>query len=149
MNFSNLSLSESQPWFWQRHAKFVGVGRAVPWMSNLWSNSRCSRLGVWNLISWVRLYLSFTKSWFFAIVQKWGPTLQSRRRGHASLCSTWWTFQMWLVWITVVSPTTLIPISAYSVLNFNTVIHSNGKKRCSLEFEATENYPQWDALHCI
>ena len=127
MNFSNLTLNESQPWFWQRHAKFVGVGGAVLWMSDLWSNSRCSRLGVSSLISWIQLYLSFTKSWFFAIVQKWVQLCNRTGVDTETFVPTWWTFQMLLVWITMVSPTTLIPISAYSVPNFDTVIHSNGR----------------------
>ena len=51
------------------------------------------------------------------------------------LSPTWWSFQMLLVWITMVSPTTLIPISVYSVPNFDTVIHSNGKKQCSFHLQ--------------
>jgi hypothetical protein len=136
----------------------IDVGRAIRSLIYYWNcfhALRCSTLPVRSMISWVLLSLLFTKSGNFASAQKWvhlcnHTGMESCTRFYwvrifckwVRLCNctgldteasvpTGWTFLMLLVWIAMVSPTTLIPISACSMPNFNTVIHNNGKKWCS------------------
>jgi hypothetical protein len=135
----------------------IDVGIAVQaWYLKLLPGVPHSQLEAWYL-GFCFIYCLIIKK--LCKCSKVGPPLQSHRRGivhmvlpslHSlqvgqkwvRLCNragldteasipTGWTFVTLLLWIAMVSPTSLISISACSVPNFNTMIHSNGKKRCS------------------
>ena len=66
-----------------------------------------------------------------SVGQKWDRLCNHIGLDMEAFVPIGWTLVTQLLWITMVSPTILILILACSVPNFNTVIHNNGKKRCS------------------